>query len=195
MKTAFNAGVNFFDCAEVYADGEAEEITGQAYQMGLKENLWKRSDLIFSTKLFFGAVPKEGKPNYNKGMIKVNRIGNSRKHIIEGMKESLERMNLDYVDLVFAHRFDPLVEVEEVVRAFNFLIDKGYCFYWGTSEWSAQQIQEAITVADRLGLIGPVMEQPQYSLVHREKVEVEYARLYPRLGLTIWSPLYYGIVS
>lgn len=168
---------------------------GKALQMGFKDKLWKRSDLIISTKIFFGALCPEDHADYNPHRRRENRIGLSRKHIIEGTKESLERMQLECCDLVFCHRFDPISNVEEVVRAFNFLIEQGLCHYWGTSEWSAQEIQEAISIADRLGLIGPTMEQPRYNLLHREKVEVEYRRLYPRLGLTIWSPLEYGIVN
>lgn len=101
---------------------------------------------------------------------------------------------MDYVDIAFAHCYDPITSMEEVVRGFNFLIEQGYCFYWGTSEWSARQIQEAIGVAEKFGLIGPVVEQPQYSLLVRDKVEVEYRQLYPKMGLTTWSPLAYGIV-
>ena len=187
--------VSFYYQAELYADGEAEEIMGKAIKIGLKENLWKRSDLVLSTKLFFGAMPPKDSAKYVEHAKRENRIGLSRKHIIEGMKDSLERMDLEYCDLVFCHRFDPICNMEEVVRSFNFLIDQGLCFYWGTSEWTAQEIQEAKTIAAKLNLIGPCMEQPQYNLMHREKVEVEFNRLYPDLGLTIWSPLAYGIVS
>lgn len=126
-----------------------------------------------------------------------NAYGLSRKHIMEGMADSLQRLNLDYVDVAFCHRPDFTVPVEETVRAFNTLIAQGKCHYWGTSEWPAQRIQEAITCARELGLIGPVVEQPQYSMLHRARVEKEYVPLYDttKLGLTIWSPLASGLLT
>eukprot|EP00249_Psilotum_nudum_P009660 c22074_g1_i1 orf=299-1279(+) len=173
-------GVNFFDNAEVYADGRAEEIMGQA----IKELGWKRSDLVISTKLYWGGSG----PN-DKGL--------SRKHIIEGTKASLKRLDMDYVDVLFCHRPDATTPIEETVRAMNFVIDKGWAFYWGTSEWSAQQITKAWEVANGLGLIGPAVEQPRYNLLAREKVEIEYMPLYTNygLGLTTFSPLASGVLT
>jgi voltage-dependent potassium channel beta subunit len=180
MTTAYDAGVNFFDNAEVYSAGQAEEIMGAA----LKKTGWKQTDLVLSTKIFWGG---EGP----------NERGLSRKHIIEGMDKSLMRMGLEYVDLVFAHRPDMHTPIEETVRAFNHLIAQGKAFYWGTSEWSAQQIMEAYGIARREHLIPPLMEQPQYNMFHRERFEVEYQRLYSEIGLgtTIWSPLASGLLT
>uniref|UniRef100_A0A7I4B1C7 NADP-dependent oxidoreductase domain-containing protein n=3 Tax=Physcomitrium patens TaxID=3218 RepID=A0A7I4B1C7_PHYPA len=150
----------------------------------IKQLGWKRSDLVISTKLFWGG----NGPN-DKGL--------SRKHIIEGVKASLKRLDMSYVDLLYCHRPDPSTPIEETVRAMNWVIDQGYAFYWGTSEWSAQQITEAWEVAERLGLIGPAMEQPEYNLLVREKVEKEYAVLYKNygVGLTTWSPLASGVLT
>ena len=180
MTSAYDAGVNFFDNAEVYSSGQAEEIMGAA----LKKTGWKQTDLVLSTKIFWGG---EGP----------NERGLSRKHIIEGMDNSLMRMGLEYVDLVFAHRPDIHTPIEETVRAFNHLIDQGKAFYWGTSEWSAQQIMEAYSIARQEHLIPPLMEQPQYNMFHRERFEVEYQRLYSEIGLgtTIWSPLASGLLT
>lgn len=180
MEAAFQAGVNFFDNAEAYAGGKAETVMGNV----LKRTGWKRSDLVISTKIFWGG---EG-PNDN---------GLSRKHIIEGMRASLARLDLDYVDLVFCHRPDIYTPIEETVRAMNFVIDQGLAFYWGTSEWSAEQIMQAYGIARREHLIPPLMEQPEYNMLHRERVEYEYARLYEEVGLgtTIWSPLASGLLS
>jgi len=143
-----------------------------------------RSELVISTKLFWG-----GKT--------VNQHGLSRKHIIEGLDASLKRLQLDYVDLLFCHRADLFTPIEETVRAMNFLINQGKVLYWGTSEWSASQIMQAHNIANKLGLIGPIMEQPQYNMFHRTKVEAEYAPLYNeiRLGTTIWSPLASGLLT
>ncbi|BGP37846.1 hypothetical protein JCM10449v2_001768 [Rhodotorula kratochvilovae] len=176
IKKALDHGVNFFDNAEVYANGQSEIEMGRVF----KELDVDRSQIVVSTKVFFGT-----------GKSDPNQKGLSRKHIVEGVKASLQRLQLDYVDIVFAHRADVATPMEETVRAFNWLIEKGYAFYWGTSEWTAQQIQEAIGIADRLGLIGPVVEQPQYSLFHREKFEVEFKPLFEKhgYGTTIWSPL------
>jgi len=180
MKIAFEAGVNFFDNAEVYSSGQSEEIMGEA----IRKIGWKQEDLVLSTKIFWGGDSP-------------NLTGLSRKHIIEGMNNSLKRMGLEYVDLVFAHRPDIHTPIEETVRAFNHLIEQGKAFYWGTSEWSAQQIMEAYGVARREHLIPPLMEQPQYNMFHRERVEVEYQRLYTEIGLgtTIWSPLASGLLT
>lgn len=180
MGQCFDAGVNFFDNAEAYAGGKSEVVMGEA----IKELGWKRSDVVLSTKIFWGGSG----PN-DKGL--------SRKHIIEGTKASLKRMDQEYVDLLYAHRPDPDTPIEETVRAFNHCIDQGWALYWGTSEWSAQQITQAWEVARRLDLIGPSMEQPEYNLFTRQKVEVDYKPLYKEYGLgtTIWSPLAYGLLS
>jgi voltage-dependent potassium channel beta subunit len=180
MKTAFDAGVNFFDNAEAYAGGEAEIIMGKV----IKRAGWKRSDLVLSTKIFWGGSG----PN-DKGL--------SRKHTVEGVDAALQRLQTNYVDLVFAHRPDIHTPIEETVRAFDHIINQGKAFYWGTSEWSASQIMEAYAVARREHLIPPQMEQPQYNMFHRERVESEYARLYDEIGLgtTIWSPLSSGLLT
>ncbi|KAF9898910.1 hypothetical protein BX616_003464, partial [Lobosporangium transversale] len=145
---------------------------------------WKRSDLVISTKIFWG-----GKGPNDRGL--------SRKHIIEGTDASLKRLQLDYVDLLYAHRPDPDTPMEEIVRAFNHVINQGKAFYWGTSEWSPQQITEAHAVAQRLNLIAPLMEQPQYNMFHRDRVEKDYLPLFKNFGMgaTIWSPLASGLLS
>lgn len=146
-------GVNFFDNAEVYANGRAEEIMGQA----IRELGWRRSDIVVGTKIFWGGPG----PN-DKGL--------SRKHIVEGTKASLKRLDMEYVDVIQCHRPDASTPIEETVRAMNYVIDKGWAFYWGTSEWSAQQITEAWGIAERLDLVGPIVEQPEYNLLTRHKV-------------------------
>ena len=180
MQLAYDSGVNFFDNAEVYANGEAETIMGNI----IKKAGWKRSDLVISTKIFWGGSG----PN-DKGL--------SRKHIIEGIDASLSRLQMDYVDLVFCHRPDPYTPVEETVRGMNYIINHGKAFYWGTSEWSAQQIMEAYAIARREHLIPPQMEQPEYNMFNRQRVEKEYARLYTEIGLgtTIFSPLARGVLT
>lgn len=180
MKKAYEYGVNFFDNAEAYAAGESEIIMGKV----LKRAGWKRSDLVLSTKLFWGGNG-------------VNDKGLSHKHIMEGTTAALERLQLKYVDLIFCHRPDIYTPMEEIVRAMNIVIGQGKAFYWGTSEWSAAQIMEAHAVAMRENLIPPLMEQPQYNLFHRERVEKEYAHLYKNYGLgtTIWSPLASGLLT
>ena len=180
MKTAFEAGVNFFDNAEAYAGGESEILMGKVF----KRAGWKRSDLVVSTKIFWGGSGP-------------NDSGLSRKHIVEGTEAALQRMQLDYVDLIFAHRPDINTPVEETVRSFNHVINQGKALYWGTSEWSAAQIMEAYAVARREHLIPPQMEQPQYHMFHRERFELEYAHLYEEIGLgtTIWSPLASGLLT
>jgi len=180
LKAAYDMGCNFFDNAEVYAGGKAEEVMGRC----LKRLNVDRSELIVSTKIFWGG----------KG---VNQRGLSRKHIIEGANAALKRLQLDYVDLIFCHRPDQHTPIEETVRAMNFLIDQGKAFYWGTSEWSADEIMEAIQVAQRLGLIAPIMEQPQYSMFCRTRFEKEYARVFREFGYgtTIWSPLAGGLLT
>ncbi|KAL3433704.1 NADP-dependent oxidoreductase domain-containing protein [Aspergillus tetrazonus] len=184
MRQAYDLGINFFDTAEGYAGGKSETVMGNV----IKKAGWKRNDLVISTKIYFGRA---------HGDNPVNNIGLSRKHVIEGTKASLARLQLDYVDIIYAHRPDRLTPMEEVVRAFNFVIEKGWAFYWGTSEWSADEISEAVGIANRLGLIAPIVEQPLYNMLDREKVEGQFARLYERvgLGLTVFSPLKGGRLS
>jgi voltage-dependent potassium channel beta subunit len=180
MVEAYDRGVNFFDNAEVYSAGQAEIMMGKI----IKKAGWKRSDLVLSTKIFWGG----GGPN-DKGL--------SRKHIIEGTDGALKRLQTDYVDLIFCHRADLDTPIEETVRAMNHVIDQGKAFYWGTSEWNAEQIMEAYQIARREHLIPPLMEQPQYNMLHREKVEKEFLPLYKKIGLgtTIWSPLGSGVLT
>jgi voltage-dependent potassium channel beta subunit len=180
MQAAYESGVNFFDNAEVYAEGKSETIMGEVF----KKAGWKRSDLVVSTKLFWG-----GKGPNDRGL--------SRKHLLEGIDASLERLQLDYVDLLFCHRPDPHTPIEETVRAMTQIINQGKAFYWGTSEWSALQLQEAYAIARREHLIPPTMEQPEYNMFHRERFEKEYASLYREqgLGTTIWSPLASGVLT
>ncbi|NIM19124.1 MAG: voltage-dependent potassium channel subunit beta [Candidatus Latescibacteria bacterium] len=180
MTAAYEHGVNFFDNAEAYASGESEVVMGNV----IRRAGWKRSDLVISTKIFWG-----GQGPNDRGL--------SRKHIIEGVNASLARIKLDYVDLIFCHRPDPDTPIEETVRAMNWVIDQGKAFYWGTSEWSADEIMEAAMIAKREHLVGPQMEQPQYNMFHRDRVEREYARLYDDigLGLTVWSPLGSGLLT
>lgn len=185
LKQAYDLGINFFDTAESYAGGQSEIAMGQA----IKTLGWKRNDIVISTKLNWGG---------HNGEVLVNNHGLSRKHIIEGLRASLDRLDLEYVDIVYAHRPDRLTPMEETVRAFHHVIEtKGWAFYWGTSEWSADEIAEACGIADRLGLIRPVVEQPCYNLLTRKKVEGEFQRLYSRfgLGLTTFSPLKFGLLS
>ena len=180
MTAAYEAGVNFFDNAEAYASGNAEIVMGKV----IEKAGWKRSDLVISTKIFWGG---DGP----------NQSGLSRKHLVEGLKASLERLQMDYVDLLFCHRPDIYTPIEETVWAMNHLIDRGMAFYWGTSEWTAQQIMEAYGIARREHLIPPLMEQPEYNMFHRRRVEYELAPLYRKIGLgtTIWSPLDSGILT
>ncbi|GLB09367.1 hypothetical protein AtubIFM57258_005285 [Aspergillus tubingensis] len=184
MKQAYDLGINFFDTAESYAGGQSEIVMGQA----IKKFGWKRSDLVISTKLNWGLA---------NGEILINNHGLSRKHIIEGTRASLERLQLEYVDIIYAHRPDRLTPMEETVRAFNHVIEKGWAFYWGTSEWSADEISEACGIARALGLIAPIVEQPLYNMLDRQKVEGQYQRLYSRcgIGLTTFSPLKMGLLS
>jgi voltage-dependent potassium channel beta subunit len=184
LKAAYDSGINFFDCAEGYSKGESERQIGAA----IKNFGWKRNDLVISTKIYWGAA---------HGNNPVNNLGLSRKHIIEGLNAALERLQLDYVDLIYAHRPDRNTPIEETVRAFNHVIDQGKAFYWGTSEWSAAEIASAWRVADKLGLIGPLMEQPGYSMLNRAKVDGEFDFLYEEFGtgLTIFSPLKTGILT
>lgn len=180
MKVAYDSGVNFFDNAEGYADGNAEIVMGNV----LKKMGWKRSSYVVSTKIFWG-----GKGPNDRGL--------SYKHIVEGVNNSLRRFQLDYVDLVFAHRPDPNTPIEETVRAFDQVIRQGKAFYWGTSEWSAGDIMRADGIARQYGLIPPSMEQPQYNMLVRERFEVEYEPVFRNLdyGATIFSPLASGLLS
>jgi voltage-dependent potassium channel beta subunit len=180
MEAAYQAGVNFFDNAEGYASGQSEIMMGNV----LKHAGWKRADLIISTKLFWGG----------KGP---NQSGLSRKHLLQGIRASLERLQLDYVDLVFCHRPDLYTPIEETVWAMHHMVNNGLALYWGTSEWSAEQIRTAYSIARREHLIPPVMEQPEYNMFHRERVEKEYLKLYDEIGLgtTIWSPLASGLLT
>ena len=180
MQAAYDAGVNFFDNAEVYARGNAETVMGSV----VRKKGWKRSDLVISTKIFWG-----GKGPNNNGL--------SRKHLFEGMDASLKRLQMDYVDLLFCHRPDIHTPVEETVWTMNLLIQQGKALYWGTSEWSAERIMEAYGIARREHLIPPLMEQPEYNMFHRERVEREYQPLYKEIGLgtTIWSPLASGLLT
>ena len=180
LKLAFEKGVNFFDTAEAYGAGKAETVLGRA----LKKAGWKRSDLVVSTKLFWGGSGP-------------NDEGLSRKHVLEGLDASLGRLQLSYVDLLFCHRPDRSTPVEETVRAMNHVIAQGKALYWGTSEWSADEIMEAHGIGRREHLIPPQMEQPEYNMFERKRVEREYARLYGRigLGLTTFSPLAGGFLT
>ena len=180
MVLAYEAGVNFFDNAEVYAAGEAETMMGRI----LGRMNWKRSDLVLSTKIFWGG----NGPN-DRGL--------SRKHIVGGVDAALGRLRVDYVDLVFCHRPDLHTPIEETVRAMDFIVGQGKALYWGTSEWSAAQITEAYGIARREHLTPPTMEQPQYNMLHRDRVELEYVPLYDSIGLgtTIWSPLASGLLT
>lgn len=183
LAAAKEGGVNFFDNAEVYSDGKSEEIMGQA----IADLGWKRHEYVISTKLFWGI---------NGDMINMKNTLN-RKYLLQGIDGSLERLGLDFVDLVFCHRPDPNTPIEETVWAMNDIVASGKALYWGTSEWSADEIRAAWEIAERHHLRKPVMEQPEYNLLRRDKVEKEYARLYDDigLGLTTWSPLASGILT
>lgn len=183
MVAAYESGVNFFDNAEVYAAGQSEFIMGRL----LKKLGWTRDSFIVSSKVFWGSK-RDPLPTQH---------GLNRKHVTEACHQALERLQLDYLDLYFCHRPDRNTPIEETVRAMHDLIQQGKVLYWGTSEWSAQQIMEAYSIARQFNLTPPTMEQPQYHLFHRERVEVEYARLYDEIGLgmTIWSPLASGLLT
>jgi voltage-dependent potassium channel beta subunit len=182
MHAAYDAGVNFFDNAEAYADGQAERVMGDI----LKRSGWRRSSFIVSSKVFFGW--EDDKPNQS---------GLSRKHVIEGCHAALQRLQVDYLDLYYCHRPDPSVPIAETARAMHDLIVQGKVLYWGTSEWSEAQIAEAHRICSTHNLHAPIVEQPQYNLFHRSRVEQEYAPLYkgPGLGTTIWSPLASGLLT
>lgn len=182
MHIAYEAGINFFDNAEGYAEGRSEEVMGRI----LKKKSWNRDSFLVSSKVFFGAAAKGP-----------NQRGLSRKHVIEACHAALKRLQVDYLDLYFCHRPDRHTPVEETVWAMNTLLQQGKILYWGTSEWSAYEIAEACRVAARDHLIGPTMEQPQYNLLIREKIEKEYVRLFEDhgIGTTTWSPLASGLLS
>ncbi len=182
MDIAYDAGVNFFDNAEVYAAGRSEVVMGEI----LKRKGWARDTYILSSKAFFGAG---GKLPTQRGL--------HRKHLVEACEAALKRLQVEYLDLYFCHRPDKETPIEETVWTMHQLIMQGKIFYWGTSEWSAQEIMEAHMVAKQYNLIGPVMEQPQYNMLTRRKVEVEYSQLYKTVGLgtTIWSPLASGFLT
>ncbi|HMN33323.1 MAG: aldo/keto reductase [Chitinophagaceae bacterium] len=184
MAYAYDEGVNFFDNAEVYAHGESEKMMGKI----LKKQKWDRTTYCISSKVFFGWHGKENKPN---------QMGLSRKHIVEACHEALQRFQTDYLDLYFCHRPDKNTPIEETVLTMNHLIQQGKILYWGTSEWSGVEIMEAHRVAAEYKLIGPIVEQPQYNLFVREKIENEFSFLYDTVGLgtTVWSPLASGLLS
>jgi voltage-dependent potassium channel beta subunit len=185
LAVAYDAGINFFDNAEVYAAGESEVVMGAA----LKALKWPRLNYVVSTKFFWG-LDRTGHATNRKDTL-------NRKYLTQAIDGSLKRMGLDFIDLVYCHRPDPHTPIEETVWAMSDMITRGKALYWGTSEWSAQEIRAAWDVADRHHLHKPVMEQPQYNLFHRKRVEQEYARLYEDigLGLTIWSPLAGGLLT
>jgi voltage-dependent potassium channel beta subunit len=184
MGIAYDNGINFFDNAEVYALGESEKMMGRV----LKKKKWERSSFVVSSKAFWGWRGKSNKPN---------QTGCSRKHLTEACNEALQRLQVDYLDLYFCHRPDKKTPIEETVWTMNNLIQQGKILYWGTSEWSGVEIMEAHRVAQQYRLIGPTMEQPQYNLFEREKIEKEYLEIYKNVGLgtTIWSPLAAGLLS
>jgi voltage-dependent potassium channel beta subunit len=182
MKTAYDAGVNFFDNAQAYAKGKSEEVMGAA----LKKLGWRRGSYLVSSKYFWGI---------HDGINEEDTL--NRKFLLESIDGSLQRLQLDHLDLIFCHRPDPETPVEETVWAMHNIIESGKAFYWGTSEWSAMEIVQAIEIAERHHLHKPVMEQPEYNLLHRERFEVEYARLFKDYGYgsTTWSPLASGFLS
>lgn len=184
MGIAYDHGVNFFDNAEVYALGESEKMMGRV----LKRKNWDRTSYTVSSKVFWGWRGKENKPN---------QTGLSRKHVVEACNEALQRLQLDYLDLFFCHRPDKGTPIEETVWAMNHLIQQGKILYWGTSEWSGVEIMEAHRVAGQYGLIGPAMEQPQYNLFERDKMENEFLMIFRTVGMgtTIWSPLASGLLT
>ena len=183
LSYAYEQGINFFDNAEVYAHGRSEIAMGKI----LSEKSWPRDSYIVSSKAYFGGVP-DGRPT---------QVGLNRKHLVEACDAALERLQVDYLDLYFCHRPDKETPIEETVWTMHNLITQGKILYWGTSEWSAQEIMEAHMFARQNNLIGPIVEQPEYNMLHRHKVEVEYSQIYKTVGLgtTIWSPLASGILS
>jgi voltage-dependent potassium channel beta subunit len=184
MGIAYEQGVNFFDNAEVYAAGESEKMMGRV----LSKKNWDRTSIVLSSKAYFGWRGKANKPN---------QTGLSRKHLTEACHEALQRLQTDYLDLYFCHRPDKKMPIAEVVQTMNTLIQQGKILYWGTSEWSGVEIMEAHRIAEAYRLIGPAMEQPQYNLFERNKVDAEYLEIYKNVGLgtTIWSPLAAGLLT
>jgi voltage-dependent potassium channel beta subunit len=184
MGIAYDNGINFFDNAEAYALGESEKMMGRI----LEKKKWDRTSYTVSSKAFFGWRGKENKPN---------QTGNSRKHLIEACNEALQRLGVEYLDMFFCHRPDKNTPIEETVWAMNHLIQQGKVFYWGTSEWSGVEIMEAHRVAEKYRLIGPTMEQAQYNMFERNKIENEFLEIYKNVGLgtTIWSPLAAGLLT
>ncbi|MEI7847835.1 MAG: aldo/keto reductase [Chloroflexota bacterium] len=182
MSAAYDVGVNFFDNAEVYASGKSEEVMGAA----LKKLGWRRSSYVISTKFFWGLY---------EGANEKNTL--NRKRLMEAMDGSLKRFDMEYIDLIFCHRADPNTPIEETVWAMHSIIEQGKAFYWGTSEWPAADIVAAIEIAERHHLHKPVMEQPQYNMLVRDRFEKEYARLFKDYGYgsTIWSPLASGLLT
>ncbi|MBA2611075.1 MAG: aldo/keto reductase [Bacteroidetes bacterium] len=182
MSIAYDNGVNFFDNAEIYARGKSEEVMGAI----LKKKNWARSSYCLSSKVYFGY--EDGKPN---------QIGLSRKHIIEGCHAALKRLQVDYLDLFFCHRPDKNTPIEETVLAMNTLIQQGKILYWGTSEWANDELMAAFVFAEKYHLIGPTMEQPQYNMFERTKMEKDFLLLFRDFGLgtTIWSPLASGLLT
>ena len=185
MHIAYDKGVNFFDNAEIYANGESEVVMGQI----LKKANWTRDSYVVSSKVFFGI----------QGLIdsKPTQKGLNRKHVTEACHQALKRLQVEYLDLFFCHRPDKDTPIEETVWAMHNLITQGKILYWGTSEWSAQEIMETHMIARQYNLIPPAMEQPQYNMLHRDKFEVEFDQLYKNVGMgtTIWSPLASGVLS
>jgi voltage-dependent potassium channel beta subunit len=184
MGLAYDNGINFFDNAEAYEGGRSEEMMGRV----LKQKNWDRTSYCVSSKAFFGLHGKNNKPTQH---------GLSRKHLTEACNAALRRMQMDYLDLFYCHRPDPETPMEEIVWTMNILLQQGKILYWGTSEWSGAEIKEAHEVANRLGLIGPAMEQPQYNLFEREKMESDYLEIFGTYGMgtTIWSPLASGLLT
>ena len=180
LKIAYDNGINFFDNAEAYASGESEKIMGKA----IKSLGWKRDTYIVSSKVFWGGE-------------KPTQRGLSHKHVVDACNNALKRLQVDYLDLYFCHRPDPETSIEETVRAMHTLIMQGKVCYWGTSEWSALDIQEAYEISRKLNLTPPSMEQPEYNMFRRDKMEDEYLPLFARekLGTTIWSPLASGLLT
>ena len=188
LALAMDCGINFFDNAEVYASGNSEEVMGDA----IKALKWPRLNYIVSTKFYWGLAATDAKA------VTINRKNTlNRKYLMQAIDGSLKRMGLDFIDLVYCHRPDALTPIEETVHAMSDMITQGKALYWGTSEWSADEIRAAWCIADKHHLHKPVMEQPQYNLFHRKRVEHEYARLYEDigLGLTTWSPLASGLLT
>ncbi|MCD6010446.1 MAG: alcohol dehydrogenase [Flavipsychrobacter sp.] len=184
MGIAYDSGINFFDNAEVYEGGRSEEIMGRV----LKSKNWDRTSYCVSSKAFFGLHGKNNKPTQH---------GLSRKHLTEACNAALQRLQVDYLDLFYCHRPDPETPMEEIVWTMNILLNQGKILYWGTSMWSAVEIMEAHTVATRLHLIGPAVEQTQYNLFERDKIEHEYLNIFKDVGMgtTIYSPLANGFLS